>query len=92
MHNYPFWFAPSYGGLKLNNSSPGKIRVQKAPQLFAPPFFSTPIYKDGKYVNATLTDGILELDAHLTVSKLLGHERADVTSIYLASLKGNNIF
>ena len=39
-----------------------------------------------------IADGILELDAHLTVSKLLGHERADVTSIYLASLKGNNIF
>ena len=34
-----------------------------------------------------ITDGISELDAHLTVSKLLGHERADVTNIYLASIK-----
>ena len=34
-----------------------------------------------------ITDGISELDAHLTVSQLLGHERADVTNIYLVSLK-----
>ena len=34
-----------------------------------------------------ITDGFSELDAHLTVSKLLGHERADVTNIYLASIK-----
>ena len=34
-----------------------------------------------------IADGISELDAHLTVSKLLGHERADVTNIYLASIK-----
>ena len=34
-----------------------------------------------------LADGISELDAHLTVSRLLGHERADVTNIYLSSLK-----
>ena len=27
------------------------------------------------------------LDAHFTVSRLLGHERADVTNIYLASVK-----
>ena len=27
------------------------------------------------------------LDAHFAVSRLLGHERADVTDIYLASLK-----
>lgn len=26
------------------------------------------------------------LDAHFAVSRLLGHERADVTDIYLASL------
>lgn len=30
--------------------------------------------------------GMTPLDAHLAVSKLLGHERADVTNIYLASL------
>ena len=34
-----------------------------------------------------IADGISELDAHLTVSQLLGHERADVTDIYLASIK-----
>ena len=34
-----------------------------------------------------IADGISELDAHLTVSKLLDHERADVTNIYLVSLK-----
>ena len=28
-----------------------------------------------------------ELDAHLTVSRLLGHERADVTNIYLSSIE-----
>ena len=33
-----------------------------------------------------IADGFSELDAHLTVSKLLGHERADVTNIYLASV------
>jgi integrase len=32
-----------------------------------------------------IADGISELDAHLTVSQLLGHERAYVTNIYLAS-------
>lgn len=34
-----------------------------------------------------LTDGgMSELDAHFAVSRLLGHERADVTNIYLASV------
>ena len=33
-----------------------------------------------------IADGVSELDAHLTVSRLLGHERADVTNIYLASI------
>ena len=34
-----------------------------------------------------LTDGGMSaLDAHFAVSRLLGHERADVTSIYLAAL------
>jgi len=28
-----------------------------------------------------------DLDAHFAVSRLLGHERADVTNIYLASVK-----
>ncbi len=34
-----------------------------------------------------LSKGIGELDAHFVVSRLLGHERADVTNIYLASLQ-----
>lgn len=33
-----------------------------------------------------IADDFSELDAYLTVSKLLGHERADVTIIYLASI------
>ena len=37
-----------------------------------------------------IADGISELDAHLTVSRLLGHERADVTNIYLASIKNKH--
>ena len=32
--------------------------------------------------------GMTPLDAHFTVSRLLGHERPDVTDIYLASVKG----
>ncbi len=40
-----------------------------------------------KLINA----GVNELDAHLTVSRLLGHERADVTNIYLASVKKSNV-
>ena len=32
-------------------------------------------------------NGMSTLDAHFTVSRLLGHERADVTNIYLASVK-----
>ena len=32
--------------------------------------------------------GMTPLDAHFTVSRLLGHERPDVTNIYLASVKG----
>ena len=32
-----------------------------------------------------LNDGTSSLDAHFAVSRLLGHERADVTNIYLAS-------
>ena len=34
-----------------------------------------------------IADGISALDAHLTVSQLSGHERADVTNIYLVSIK-----
>ena len=33
-----------------------------------------------------LSQGMSELDAHFAVSRLLGHERADVTNVYLASL------
>ena len=32
-------------------------------------------------------NGMSTLDAHVTVSRLLGHERPDVTNIYLASVK-----
>lgn len=35
--------------------------------------------------------GMSELDAHFAVSRLLGHERADVTNIYLASLKKEDL-
>ena len=31
--------------------------------------------------------GMGALDAHFTVSRLLGHERPDVTNIYLASVR-----
>ena len=43
-------------------------------------------YAAEKY-RLSFADGISELDAHLTVSRLLGHERAYVTNIYLASTK-----
>ena len=43
-------------------------------------------YAAEKYRELTAS-GLTELDAHFTVSRLLGHERADVTSIYLASTK-----
>ena len=33
-----------------------------------------------------IESGMNELDAHFAVSRLLGHERPDVTNIYLASL------
>ena len=33
-----------------------------------------------------IQNGISALDAHFEVSRLLGHERADVTDIYLASV------
>lgn len=32
-----------------------------------------------------------ELDAHFAVSRLLGHERADVTNVYLASLRKEDL-
>ena len=41
----PFGLPPPWGNLKLNNSPPGKIRVQKVEQLFAPEIFSTPFPK-----------------------------------------------
>ena len=34
-----------------------------------------------------IASGMSALDAHFAVSRLLGHERADVTNIYLASVK-----
>ena len=37
---------------------------------------------------ALINGGMTPLDAHFTVSRLLGHERPDVTDIYLASVKG----
>lgn len=43
-------------------------------------------YAAEKYQELTAS-GMTELDAHFTVSRLLGHERADVTNIYLASIK-----
>lgn len=43
-------------------------------------------YAAEKYRELT-EDGMTELDAHFAVSRLLGHERADVTNIYLASVK-----
>lgn len=36
--------------------------------------------------SALIRSGMGTLDAHFTVSRLLGHERPDVTNIYLASL------
>ena len=46
-------------------------------------------YAAEKY-QGLVSGGMSELDAHFTVSRLLGHERADVTNIYLASVKGGN--
>lgn len=43
-------------------------------------------YAVEKY-KSLLEMGMSEINAHLTVSRLLGHERPDVTDIYLASLK-----
>lgn len=47
-------------------------------------------YAAEKY-SQLVAEGVSELDAHLTVSRLLGHERADVTNIYLASVKKTNM-
>ena len=44
-------------------------------------------YAVEKY-KALITAGKTDLDAHYEVSRLLGHERPDVTDIYLASLVG----
>ena len=43
-------------------------------------------YAAEKYRNLT-ANGMSGLDAHFAVSRLLGHERPDVTDIYLASVK-----
>ena len=42
-------------------------------------------YSADKYRQLT-KDGMSGLDAHFAVSRLLGHERPDVTDIYLASV------
>ena len=47
-------------------------------------------YAAEKY-SQLIDEGVSELDAHLTVSRLLGHERADVTNIYLASVRESNM-
>ena len=44
-------------------------------------------YATEKYTSL-VSGGMTPLDAHFTVSRLLGHERPDVTNIYLASVKG----
>ena len=43
-------------------------------------------YAAEKYTRLT-EDGMSAIDAHYAVSRLLGHERADVTNIYLASVR-----
>ena len=43
-------------------------------------------YAAEKYRNLT-ANGMSGLDAHFAVSRLLGHERPDVTDIYLTSVK-----
>ena len=43
-------------------------------------------YAAEKYRQFT-ENGMSGLDAHFAVSRLLGHERPDVTDIYLASIK-----
>ena len=44
-------------------------------------------YAAEKYTSL-INGGMTPLDAHFTASRLLGHERPDVTDIYLASVKG----
>ena len=46
-------------------------------------------YAAEKYTSL-VDGGMTPLDAHFTVSRLLGHERPDVTDIYLASVKGGS--
>ena len=46
-------------------------------------------YAAEKYMEL-VQNGMRALDAHFEVSRLLGHERPDVTDIYLASVKGGN--
>ena len=43
-------------------------------------------YAAEKYTKLT-EGGMSAIDAHFAVSRLLGHERADVTNIYLASVR-----
>ena len=46
-------------------------------------------YAAEKYTSL-VNGGMTPLDVHFTVSHLLGHERPDVTDIYLASVKGGS--
>ena len=46
-------------------------------------------YAAEKYTSL-VSGGMTPLDAHFTVSRLLGHERPDVTDIYLVSVKGGS--
>ena len=43
-------------------------------------------YAAEKYTRL-MEDGMSVIDAHYAVSRLLGHERADITNIYLASVR-----
>ena len=45
--------------------------------------------KNGKRLSALLLTGVIVLGVAMTfaVSRLLGHERSDVTNIYLASVR-----
>ena len=45
---------------------------------------------DGVPTDRAINGGMTPLDAHFTVSRLLGHERPDVTDIYLASVNGHS--
>ena len=65
-------------------------RMTKAPTGFFRSLFSS-FQNDSDAITWEVvfgSGGMTPLDAHFTVSRLLGHERPDVTDIYLASVKG----